>query len=397
MIKASRNLSDEYWFQEGPGVRKSQFRSNGIKLLNVRNILKSNQINLSNTYNYLSVDEAENKYKHFLCDKGDLVIASSGIGYDDDGLLKTRGAIIEEEHLPLCMNTSTIRFKSKNNNEIDYLKYWLQSYEFRDQISRQVTGSAQKNFGPSHLKKIKITIPNLKKQKKIIKLFNTLEAISLKRYKINNLLDELIESIFIKKFGQLGNFKFKTKTLSFLSTNKGEYGSGQSAIEYNENLPRYIRITDINDDGSLKEKLVSPSGDKEDWNKYYLRNGDLLFARSGATVGKTYLHNCDKNYIYAGYLIKFELNQKIVLPEYVFAFTKTNFYKNWIENKKNVVAQPNINAKQFGELEIPVPPLKLQLNFVKIFNNINLQKLKFNNIIKQHKKLLNVLEIKMFS
>src|SRR5947208_2567537 len=100
-------LRDAYWFQEGPGVRNWQFTQAGIKLLNVGNITKVGSIDLSRTNTYLSVDEVEAKYKHFLVDEGDLVIASSGISFESDGLLRTRGAFVHKGHLPLCMNTST--------------------------------------------------------------------------------------------------------------------------------------------------------------------------------------------------------------------------------------------------------------------------------------------------
>jgi len=105
-------LSEAYWFQEGPGVRKWQFTDSGIKLLNVGNIEKDGRLNLEKTDRHLSKEEVAQKYSHFLVDKGDLVIASSGISFDDDGLLRTRGAFVENHQLPLCLNTSTIRFKA---------------------------------------------------------------------------------------------------------------------------------------------------------------------------------------------------------------------------------------------------------------------------------------------
>ena len=103
-------LGDFFWFQEGPGVRNWQFRDSGVKLLNVANIEKSGGLNLDKTNRYLSVEEVETRYSHFLVDAGDLVIASSGISFDVDGMLRTRGAFVDESHLPLCLNTSTIRF-----------------------------------------------------------------------------------------------------------------------------------------------------------------------------------------------------------------------------------------------------------------------------------------------
>src|SRR5437879_812655 len=103
-------LEDAFWFQEGPGVRKWQFENAGIKLLNVGNITKFGTLDLSKTDRHLSETEVAERYSHFLVDEGDLVIASSGISFDTDGLLRTRGAFVSKEHLPLCLNTSTIRF-----------------------------------------------------------------------------------------------------------------------------------------------------------------------------------------------------------------------------------------------------------------------------------------------
>ena len=157
-----QRLADVFWLQEGPGVRNWQFKESGIKLLNVSNILKSGELDLSKTDRHLSTDEVQEKYSHFLVDAGDLVIASSGISIDEDDLLRTRSAFVRDEHLPLCMNTSTVRFKATDGvSDLRFLQQWLQSHEFRRQITREVTGSAQKNFGPTHLKRLRITLPPL--------------------------------------------------------------------------------------------------------------------------------------------------------------------------------------------------------------------------------------------
>jgi type I restriction enzyme S subunit len=195
-------LPDAYWFQEGPGVRQWQFRRQGIKLLNVANITTSGTIDLDKTDRYLSIEEVENKYKHFLVDEGDLVIASSGISFDSDGFLRTRGAFVRKEHLPLCMNTSTIRFKSKENiSDLRFLKYWLDSSEFRTQISRFVTGSAQQNFGPSHLKELTITFPPLPEQQRIAALLDRADRLRRMRRYAEELSASFLQSVFVQMFG----------------------------------------------------------------------------------------------------------------------------------------------------------------------------------------------------
>ena len=111
-IVESVPLGDAYWFQEGPGVRNWQFTAEGVNLLNVGNILKSGVLDLTRTTKRISSEEANGKYRHFLVDQGDFLIASSGISFDTDGYLRTRGAFVGASDLPLWMNTSTIRFKA---------------------------------------------------------------------------------------------------------------------------------------------------------------------------------------------------------------------------------------------------------------------------------------------
>jgi type I restriction enzyme S subunit len=155
------SLSDVFWFQEGPGVRNWQFTSSGVKLLNVGNITKDGKVDLLRSERHISEDEAFGRYNHFLVDEGDLLMPSSGIPIEEDGLLRTRSAFARNSDLPLCMNTSTIRFKPKMERaSLLFLQGWLQSREFRVQITKLVTGSAQKNFGPSHLKQLSVTLPH---------------------------------------------------------------------------------------------------------------------------------------------------------------------------------------------------------------------------------------------
>ena len=166
-------IEDHLWFQEGPGVRKHQFKENGVKLFNGTNI-QFNQINLENTSTYISDDEANGVYRHFLIDDGDLVIACSGISVDR---FDEKIATINSAHLPLCMNTSTMRFKVKETGliNIDYFRYFMQSWLFKNQIRRQATGSAQLNFGPSHIEKCFVAVPTLEEQIRIARILSGAE------------------------------------------------------------------------------------------------------------------------------------------------------------------------------------------------------------------------------
>ncbi|MBF6677582.1 restriction endonuclease subunit S [Campylobacter sp. RM11259] len=166
------SLDKIVFYQEGPGVRNTQYRKKGVKLLNVSN-LNNNQLNLSTTTTYINKELAYGKYKHFLVDEGDLLISCSGINSES---FKTKIAFAKKEHLPLCMNTSTMRFKNLDDSlSLKYLYYFFQTLNFEKQVFSILTGSAQFNFGPTHIKWFKIKLPNLDEQQKIAEILSRVD------------------------------------------------------------------------------------------------------------------------------------------------------------------------------------------------------------------------------
>jgi len=155
-------FDDYIFFQEGPGIRNWQFTDSGIKLLNVKNI-SNGEIDLSNSNKYISTEEFEKKYKHFLVEDGDIILASSGATYG-------KNAYFRDPSYSVMVNTSNIRLHPKDKNKImqGYIKLILDSELFKIQIDRLVTGAAQPNFGPHHLKQIIIPLPPLTIQKQIV-------------------------------------------------------------------------------------------------------------------------------------------------------------------------------------------------------------------------------------
>ena len=161
--------------------------------------------------------------------------------------------------------------------------------------------------------------------------------------------------------------KVEWKTLREISVGNLKYGSGASAIEYDGEV-RYVRITDIDTNGNLKEEKFSPSEIEE---KYFLNYGDILFARSGATVGKNYIHQSGEKSVYAGYLIRLIVNQKLALPKYIYHCINTTEYFKFVENTKSNGSQPNINAKQYSDFKILLPPLPVQEYIVSILDKFD--------------------------
>lgn len=165
---------------------------------------------------------------------------------------------------------------------------------------------------------------------------------------------------------------YPREELDNLSYGKGEYGAQSASVEYNSSRPRYVRITDIKEDGSLNDDVVC-SANVEDDKLYKLKYGDFCFARMGATVGKTYAYR-GGNQIFAGYLIRYKLNLNRIIPEYLYEFTRLHEYRNWVSLNQSGAAQPGINAKKYGSLRIPVAPLEEQRVFAKFVEQVNKSK-----------------------
>lgn len=143
-----------------------------------------------------------------------------------------------------------------------------------------------------------------------------------------------------------------------------QYGANSSGTDFISDLPRYIRITDIDSDGNLKQDGAK-SIIEEDAAPYILEDGDILLARSGATVGKAFLYKkCYGLSAYAGYLIRAKFDNSRILPEYFMYFTNSSTYSDW---KNSVFIQAtiqNISAEKYGYLPIPLPSIDEQKRIV---------------------------------
>lgn len=150
---------------------------------------------------------------------------------------------------------------------------------------------------------------------------------------------------------------WETKKLGEVTTNV-MYGMNAAATNYDgEN--QYIRITDIDEQTRLfcPNPLSSPDGELD--NKYLLNKGDILFARTGASVGKSYLYNDKDGKIYfAGFLIR--LNVRSENPNFVFSHTLTEKYQKWVLTMSMRSGQPGVNAEEYKLLPITIPSIQEQ-------------------------------------
>ena len=375
------------FIRNGVTIKQDISSKEGIPITRIETISKGT-IDF-NKLGYANISKIE-KYKEWLLKKGDILISHIN---SEKHLGKSAIYLDNNYDIIHGMNLLCIRAIDKKVFP-EYLQLFFKTNQYKKQIKKITKKSVnQASFSVNDFKEILITVPDLNIQEKIIKKIKVLEKI-LENNKLKlDYLSELTKSLFTRMFGtpEYNEKGWNFISLKDISYTKGEYGSNKPAINYNGGY-RYIRITDINATGELKTEKVGVSDEEIEAQKYALKENDILFARSGATVGKNFLYN--KKYgkcVFAGYLIRFKLNPHLISTKYLKIYLDTNYYWNWVKNCQNIVAQPNINAKQYGEdLKIMLPPIELQNKFAervekieKLSFNISLDIFKISEILKK--------------
>ena len=152
---------------------------------------------------------------------------------------------------------------------------------------------------------------------------------------------------------------------------RGTYGIAASAVDYDPRKPTYLRITDINDDGTINFEGLK-SVDDENSFKYVLKENDIVFARTGASTGRSYFYQKEDGvFVYAGFLIKFSLDPQKVNPRYLKYYTHSKIYYDWVHSFDSGATRGNINAKTFGEMLINLPERKIQDKIVLVMKDLD--------------------------
>lgn len=150
-----------------------------------------------------------------------------------------------------------------------------------------------------------------------------------------------------------------------------DYGINAAAVPFSDKLPRYIRITDISEHGHFcstpRVCVNAPSADQ-----YYLREGDLVFARTGASVGKSYLYEPrDGELVFAGFLIRVRPHPKRLNSAYLAAYASTKPYWNWVHLMSMRSGQPGINGNEYAQLPLSLPPLLEQTAIAAVLTEMD--------------------------
>ena len=149
------------------------------------------------------------------------------------------------------------------------------------------------------------------------------------------------------------------------------YGINAPAVPYSDRLPVYIRITDISEDGRfIPDGKMSVKSELS--GNYYLSDGDIVFARTGASVGKSYQYNPnDGPLVFAGFLIRIRPETQKLLPAFVAAYVTTGNYWRWVRLMSMRSGQPGINGNEYSQLPIPCPPIPEQRAIAEALSDVD--------------------------
>ena len=247
-----------------------------------------------------------------------------------------------------------------------WLGYYMNSHMFHDQVLPYITGIKVSSISKTALLETLIAVPPLEEQKAIVSALSAVDQLMAELKKTVSKLRDFKRGCLYLIFPQKGSDipqmrepgyvePWRQHKLSELS-DSFEYGLNAAAKEFDgEN--KYIRITDIADasHGFNVEDVTSPDTDIANAENYKLTEGDILFARTGASVGKTYIYKeTDGLVYYAGFLIRAKI-KKEYNPEFVFQNTLTADYEKYIAVTSQRSGQPGVNAQEYSEYKIMVP------------------------------------------
>lgn len=260
----------------------------------------------------------------------------------------------------------------------EFLYWWF--YGKVDYLNSLGTGATFKEISKTVVENIVVPIAPIKEQKRIVKRLDAaFEQIDELKANAEKQLTEA-RALFQKSLSKAMEPKegWEEKTLKEVSTISGDYGLSVSSKPFDG--VRYLRITDITDLGDLNDDKVSANVD-DSKKQEELEEGDILFARTGATVGKTLVYRKEfGECLFAGYLIRYRLNKDVISPRFMYYITHSDEYYDWVNVNQEAAAQPNISAKKYNLLPIKYPSLSEQQRIVERLDSISENVRKYEEI-----------------
>ncbi len=334
------------------GKSKSDFENGNARYVSYKKIFGYLDVNdYSTDYVYISEGERQNKVRY-----GDVLFTGSSEIADEAGM-SSAVTVHFDESVYLNSFSFGIRFSNSIKIKPEFAKYLFRTHFMRSEIAKTASGVTRFNISKSRFKKILVPIicPNdpeksLAIQSEIVRILDKFTALTaeltaelnMRKKQYNYYRDQLLSfkegEVEWKTLGEIGDFT---------------YGYAAKAMDSGD--ARFVRITDINKDGKLSKENPMYVELNEENEKYTLDKNDLLMARTGATFGKTMIFEEDYPAVYAGFLIKLNLNKTIINAKYYWHFAQSDFF--WEQANKLVSGggQPQFNANALKQVRVPIP------------------------------------------
>ena len=342
------------------GKSKDDFKNGNEKFVTYKNIFDNIALKTDITE---TVKVAPNE-KQNIIQYGDILFTGSSETPDECGMSSVLTEHVDDK---LYLNSFCFgyRFTDSDCNLLPgFSKYLFRSEALRKQIKRTASGVTRFNVSKKKMEKVMIPIPPLEVQREIVRILDT----------FTELTEELdAELTARRKQYEYYSSKLFTDTIYDLvpMSELAEFVYGYTAKANDYGNTRFIRITDINEQGYLSTQDTKYIMLNDEAKKNLLSKGDLIMARTGATYGKTLYFDSDEQSVYASFLIKIIPDKKRLNNRFYWHFTKTPLY--WEQAKKLVSAggQPQFNTPALKQIKVPVPPLDEQRRIVSILDRFD--------------------------
>ncbi len=285
--------------------------------------------------------------------------------------------------MPVVTNQGFQNLIVRDGTDALWLHYCISAC--RNALKRRASGSTFQEVSRESVRSLPILLPPLPEQRSIAAVLDSIDEVVERTKQVISVIQHMRDALLheLLTYGVPG-WHTKWQDAPGIGTipadwevvqlgdvsSLPQYGAPAKAREYDPSLPRYVRISDITDDGWLRSDNRK-SADPTQVKGFELEAGDLLFARSGS-VGRTFMYRTQYGAcVFAGYLIRFRPLTHIVDPQFLEYWTHSKSYYRWVASMSRVGAQPNINASEYSSLPIPLPPLLEQRAIVAVFDVID--------------------------
>jgi type I restriction enzyme S subunit len=310
---------------------------------------------------------------------GDIVYTKSPLNSNPYGIIKVNKGI------PGIVSTLYAVYRPQDNVHTNFIQVYFEQHERMNNYMHPLVNKGAKNdmkvTAENALKGV-VTFPSREEQVIISEFFDRLDSLITLHQRKYDKLCVLKKSMLDKMFPKGGSLYPEIRFAGFTDPwEQRKLGEVASGFEYGLNAAasdfdgekKYLRITDIDDQTRefRTDDLSSPDINNPIDDRYLLKEGDILFARTGASVGKTYLYKAsDGKTYYAGFLIRAHVSDEADAG-FIFQSTLTERYKQFVLLTSQRSGQPGINAQEYSDLLLPLPSLMEQRRIGAFFDRLD--------------------------